>query len=68
MFCINCPYYTDITFIYLVFFDFIEKFVVSRCAFAKLRRISWFFCSVNHISGPVRKHMFTSTSSNGHVL
>ena len=30
-----------------------------RCAFCKLRRNSGFFCSVNHLSGPLRKHMFT---------
>ena len=27
-----------------------------------------FFCSVNHLSGPLRKHIFTWTSSRGHVL
>ena len=37
----------------------IGKFVVSRCAFCKLRRNFGFFCSVNHLSGPLRKHMFT---------
>ena len=30
------------------------KFVVSRCAFCKF----WFFCSVNHLSGPPRKHVY----------
>ena len=34
-------------------------FVVSRCAFCKLQRNFGFFCSVNHLSGPLRKHMFT---------
>ena len=29
------------------------KFVVSRCAFS---------CSINHLSGPLRKHMFTYDS------
>ena len=37
----------------------IAKFVVSRCAFCKLQRNFGFFCSVNHLSGPLRKHMFT---------
>ena len=36
----------------------IAKFVVSRCAFCKLRRNFGFFCSVNHLSGPLREHMF----------
>ena len=26
------------------------------------------FCSVNHLRGPFRKHMFTCTSSKGHGL
>ena len=39
--------------------NFTAKFVVSCCAFCKLRRKFWFFCSVNHLSGPLRKHMFT---------
>ena len=34
---------------------FIAKFVVSRCAFC----ILWVFCFVNHLGGPLRKHMFT---------
>ena len=42
------------------------KFVVSRCAFCKLRGNFGFFCSVNHLNGPIRKHMFTCTSSKGH--
>ena len=46
----------------------IAKFVVSRCAFCKLRRILGFFCSVNHFSGPLRKHMLTCFSSKGHGL
>ena len=37
----------------------IAKFVVSRCTFCKLRRNFGCFCSVNHRSGPLRKHMFT---------
>ena len=36
---------------------FIAKFVVSRCAFCKLRRNCGFFCFVNHLSGPFRKYM-----------
>ena len=35
------------------------KFIVSHCAICKLRRKFGFFCSVNHLSGPLRKHMFT---------
>ena len=35
----------------------ITKFVVSRCAFCKLRRNFGFFCSVNYLSGSLRKHM-----------
>jgi len=42
-----------------IVFHFTAKFVVSRCAFGKLRRNFGFFCSVNHRSGPRRKHMFT---------
>ena len=37
----------------------IAKFVVSRCAFFKLRTNFVYFCSVNHLSGPLRKHMCT---------
>ena len=44
------------------------KFVLWRCAFCKLRRNFGFFCSVNHLSGPLRKHMFTWTSYIGHGL
>ena len=44
----------------------IAKFVVSRCAFCKLRGNFGFFCSINHLNGPIRKHMFTCTSSKGH--
>ena len=35
------------------------KFVVSRCVFRKLRRNFGFFCSVNHLSGPLRKQIIT---------
>ena len=38
---------------------FTAKFVVSRCAFCKLRRNLGFFRSINHLSGPLTKHMFT---------
>ena len=44
----------------------IAKFVVSRCAFCKLGGNFGFFCSLNHLNGPIRKHMFTCTSSKGH--
>ena len=37
----------------------ITKFVVSRCGFCKLRRNFGSFCSVNHVSRPLRKQMFT---------
>ena len=37
----------------------IAKFIVLCCAFCKLRRNFGFFCSINHHSGPLRKHMFT---------
>ena len=43
----------------LFFAEFIAKFVVPRCAFCKLRRNFEFFCSVNHLNGPLRKPMFT---------
>ena len=38
---------------------FITKFTVSPCAFCKLLRNFGFFCSVIHLSGPLRKCMFT---------
>ena len=44
------------------------KFVVSHCVLCKLWRNFRFFCSFNHHSGPLRKHMFTFTSSKGHGL
>ena len=34
-------------------------FIVLRCVFCKVRRNFRFFCSVNHLSRPLRKHMFT---------
>ena len=37
-------------------------------AVRKLRRNFGFFCSVNHLSGPLRKHMFTCTNSKDHGL
>ena len=46
----------------------IAKFVESRCTFCKLRRSFGFFCSVNHLTGPLRKHMFTCSSFKGHGL
>ena len=42
-----------------------SDFVVSRCAFCKIRKNFGFFCSVNHLSGPLRKQMCTYTSSKG---
>ena len=39
----------------------------SEIRYFALRRISGFFCSVNHLSGPLRKHMVTCTSSKGPV-
>ena len=44
------------------------KFVESHFVLCKLRRNFRFFCSFNHHSGPLRKHMFTFTSSKGHGL
>ena len=38
---------------------YLAKFFVSRCAFGKVQRNFGFFCSVNHLSGPLRKHIFT---------
>ena len=34
-----------------------SKFVVALCAFCKLEGNFGFFCSVNHLTGPLRKHM-----------
>ena len=42
--------------------------IASRCAFWKLQRCFGFFCSVNHLSGPLRKHMFIWTSLKSHGL
>ena len=52
----------------LYLFFYIAKFVAWRCAFCKLWRIFGFFCSVNHLSRPLRKQMFTCSSSKGHGL
>ena len=41
-----------------LFMNITAKFVVSLCTFCKLRRNFGFFCSVNHLSGPVREHEF----------
>ena len=43
----------------LIKLSLIAKFVVSRCAFCKLWRNFGFFCYINHLSGPLRRHMFT---------
>ena len=34
------------------------KFVVSGCTFCKLRKDFGFFCSVNHLNGSLRKHVY----------
>ena len=47
---------------------FTLKFVVALCAFCKLGENFGFFCSVNHLSGPLRKHMLTWRNSKGHGL
>ena len=39
--------------------NFTAKFVVSCCAFCKLRRNFCFFCSFNRLSGPLRTHKCT---------
>ena len=39
--------------------EVLAKFIVSRCTFCKLQRKLGFFCSVNHLSGPLWKQMFT---------
>ena len=36
-----------------------SQILVSCFAFCKLQRNFGFFCSVNHLSGPLRKHIFT---------
>ena len=36
-----------------------SQILVSFFAFCKLQRNFGFFCSVNHLSGPLRKHIFT---------
>ena len=51
-----------------VYFGFTAKFVVSCSVFCKLWRNFGFFCSVNHLSGPLRTYMFTGMSSKGHGL
>ena len=38
----------------------IAKFVVSHCAFCKFGRNFGCLCSINHLSEPFRKHMFTN--------
>ena len=53
------------------FFNLFESyltvyFVVSHRVLCKLWRNFRFFCSVNHDSGPLRKHMFTFTNWKGH--
>ena len=38
--------------------SYIAKFIVSHCVFCKLHRKLGFFCSINHLSGPLWKQMF----------
>ena len=38
--------------------EVIAKFIVSHCVFCKLQRKLGFFCSINHLSGPLWKQMF----------
>ena len=45
--------------------NFIAKFIVSCCVFCKLQRNFGFFCCINHLSGPLRIHMFTRTPGEG---
>ena len=48
---------------------FLQYYSQNICiAFCKLRRNLGFFCSVNHLSGPLRQQMFISKSSKGHGL
>ena len=42
----------------LSFKEVIAKFIVSHCVFCKLQRKLGFFCSFNHLSGPLWKQMF----------
>ena len=70
---VNGSVHVDVTTQYLNVIKFITiwitaKIVVSRCAFCKLRRNFGFFCSVNHLSEPLRRHMFTWKTSKGHCL
>ena len=41
----------------VLFLLFITKFVVSHCAFCKLRRNFGFFCSVSYLSGPPNTYL-----------
>ena len=45
----------------------IAKFIVSVLCAVRFACFG-FFCSANHLSGPLRKCMFTCTSSKGHGL
>ena len=40
----------------LIKLSLIAKFVVSHCECCKLRRNFGFFCSINHLRGPLRRH------------
>ena len=37
----------------------IAKLLYCTVSFANFKGILFFFCSINHLSGPLRKHMFT---------
>ena len=52
------PNFTKLSKLHRVGKGNIAKFVVSCCAFCKLQRKFGFLCSVNHLSGPLRKQMF----------
>ena len=56
------------SFIILQTVCFTAKFVVSLCAFCVFWRNFGFFCSIKHLNRPLRKHIFTWTSSNVHGL
>ena len=48
---------------------FVQYYSQNICiAFCKLQRNLGFFCSVNHLTGPLRQQMFISKSSKGHGL
>lgn len=44
---------------FFLLYLYADKFVVSPCAFSKLQRNLEIFSSLNHLSGPFKKHMFS---------